>query len=366
MPSRGARILLIEDDEVQGEILKSLLEQQNYAVEYFMDGKSSLAALEARQYDLAFIDIYLPDISGLDVLDFMRSNKRHAAMPILMMTADATEDTSVLALVKEADEVLIKPLRHAEITLKAKLWLDRQSERMKLREANDRLEAQSKIMARYFSDDVIQKITASGSMMQPEIIPASVMFFDLRSFTTLSEKLEPAEVAELLNILFTDLMDLIFSHHGSVNKFIGDAIMATFGAPLSQGNDALNAVTCAMAIKESMVLFNQVRPPYLTEDIGFGIGIATGNVFSGTVGSFRRLEYTVLGDVVNVASRLEALNKVTKTNILIDGKTQEAVKQGLECRRIKLQEKIRGKSREVEIFEPISVYDVSARLSTSV
>jgi adenylate cyclase len=355
MPGPGARILLIEDDEVQGEILKSLLEQQNYDVEYFVDGSSAMRALEKKQYDLAFIDIYLPDISGLDILDDMRVKPQHSSTPILMMTADVTEDTSVLALVKEADEVLIKPLRHSEFLLKARVWLERQRERVKLREANNRLEAQSKIMAQYFSDDVIAKITESGSTMQPETIPASVMFFDLRSFTALSEKLDPANVAELLNILFTDLMDLIFSHGGSVNKFIGDAIMATFGAPISQGNDALNAVKCALAIKESMVLFNQVKPLYLNEDIGFGIGIATGSVFSGTIGSFRRLEYTVLGDVVNVASRLESLNKVTRTNILIEGKTQEAVKTTVECRRIKIQEKIRGKAHEVEIFEPLSV-----------
>lgn len=353
MTARSARILLVEDDEIQGEILKSLLEQQHYTVDYCLDGRSAVAAAEKKQYDLAFIDIYLPDISGLDVLDNLRSKANYANLPILMMTADATEDTSVLALVKEADEVLIKPLRHSEFLLKTKLWLDRQLERLKLKEANSRLEAQSKIMAQYFSDDVIEKITASGSMMKPELVPATVMFFDLRSFTALSEKLDPVNVADLLNVIFTDLMDLIFSHGGSVNKFIGDAIMATFGAPLSQGNDALNAVRCALAIRDSMDLFNQVRPAYLSENIGYGIGIASGTVFSGTVGSFRRLEYTVLGDTVNVASRLESLNKISRTTVLIDGKTHELVQSLVECRRIRFQEKIRGKSQEVEIFEPL-------------
>ncbi len=353
MTARSARILLVEDDEIQGEILKSLLEQQQYIVEYCVDGRSAIAASEKKQFDLAFIDIYLPDISGLDVLDNLRASPRYANTPILMMTADATEDTSVLALVKEADEVLIKPLRHSEFLLKAKLWLDRQLERLKLKEANSRLEAQSKIMAQYFSDDVIEKIMASGTMMHPELVTATVMFFDLRSFTALSEKLDPVNVADLLNIIFTDLMDLIFSHGGSVNKFIGDAIMATFGAPLSQGNDALNAVRCALAIRDSMELFNQVRPAYLSENIGYGMGIATGTVFSGTVGSFRRLEYTVLGDTVNVASRLESLNKISHTNVLIDGKTHERVENLVECRRIRFQEKIRGKSQEVEIFEPL-------------
>lgn len=352
MAAAKARILLIEDDEVQGEILKTLLEQENYGVDYFTNGANALAVIDAQNYDLAFIDIYLPDMSGLNILDQLRSRPHYSTTPVLMMTADGTEDTSVLALVKEADEVLIKPLRHAEFILKARLWLERHGERVRLREANDRLEAQSKILAQYFSDDVIQKISESGAMMEPEIIEASVMFFDLRNFTALSESLDPKNVANLLNILFTDLMDLIFSHGGSVNKFIGDAIMATFGAPLSQGNDALNAVKCALAIKESMALFNQVRPEYLAGDIGFGIGIATGKVFSGTVGSFRRLEYTVLGDVVNVASRLESLNKLSKTHILIDGATQTAVASAVESRRIRFRERLRGKSREIEIFEP--------------
>lgn len=355
MSGRDVRILLVEDDEVQAEILKALLEQQHYTVDSFSHGKQALKSLESTDYNLALIDIYLPDISGLDILDSLRANPRHGSMPILMMTADATEDTSVLALVKEADEVLIKPIRHSEFLMKIKLWHERQRDRAKLKEANDRLEAQSKIMAQYFSDDVIAKITASGSAMEPEIIPASVMFFDLRSFTSLSESMDPHDIAELLNILFTDLMDLIFSHGGSVNKFIGDAIMATFGAPLSQGNDALNAVKCALAIRESMALFNQVRPAYLKTDINYGIGIASGTVFSGTVGSFRRLEYTVLGDVVNIASRLEGMNKISSTNILIDGPTHALLGNAVECRKINLKETLRGKTNEVAIFEPIKL-----------
>ncbi|HRP70793.1 MAG TPA: adenylate/guanylate cyclase domain-containing response regulator, partial [Turneriella sp.] len=319
---------------------------------YFTTGQSALAALESNTYDLAFLDIYLPDISGLAVLDAMRLSKKHSGIPILAMTADVTEEMSVTALMKEADEVLLKPLRHTEIVIKAKLWLERQAKRIKLHETNIRLQAQSKIMASYFPDDVIQKLTDTGAMMVAGVIPTTVMFFDLHNFTALSEKIEPAQVAELLNSIFTDLMDLIFAHHGSVNKFIGDAIMATFGAPLSQGNDALNAVRCAFTIKESMALFNQVRPPYLTQELNFGIGIATGSVFAGTVGSSRRLEYTILGDTVDVASRLESLNKISKTKILIDGATYEKTKHYLNVRRLCFQKKIRGKSHEFEVFSP--------------
>lgn len=352
MSKAAGKVLLVEDDEVQGEIVKELLLQQGYEVDYFALARQAMAASESTLYDLALIDIYLPDASGLEILDALRRGDRHKTIPILMMTADATEETAVMALVKEADEVIVKPLRHAEFLLKIKLWFDRAHERIKLNESHSRLEAQSKIMSQYFSDDIIEKITASGAMMEPEIIKASIMFFDLRSFTSLSESLDPHDVANLLNILFTDLMDLIFSHGGSVNKFIGDAIMATFGAPLSQGNDALNAVKCALAIRESMDLFNQVKPDYLKNDLGYGIGVATGKVFSGTVGSFRRLEYTVLGDIVNVASRLESMNKISKTNVLIDGSTYADVTNFVDCRKIKFKETIRGKVNEVEIYEP--------------
>lgn len=348
-------VLVLEDDPVQGDIIKLLLENQGYNVECFVTGKEALAALERRFYQLAFLDIYLPDMSGLDFLSHMRDLPQYKEVPILMMTGDPTENISVLAYVRHADEVLTKPLPYEVFAIKAKLWLHRYRERVRLSQKNELLETQAKIMSQYFSDDVVRKIVESGEAITPEVIPATVMFFDIRNFTALCENIAPHQVAELLNMIFTDLTDLIFAHHGSVNKYIGDAIFATFGAPTSEGNDALNAVKCAFAIRETIALINQMRPDFLREDLRFGIGIATGKVFAGTVGSFRRLEYTVLGDVVNVASRLEAMNKITNTAILVDGGTFAAIGDEVECRSLRLRGKIRGKSKEVSVFAPLAL-----------
>jgi len=353
-PDHRFKVLLVEDDEVQGEILKSILDQNHYDLKYCTSGKEAIAALASYLPDLICCDIYLGDTTGIEVLEKAREIPALKSTPILMMTVDTSEDTAVLALMKEADEILIKPLRHSEFLLKVRIWLDRKVQRDKLLHTNQMLEAQSRIMSQYFSDDIIKKITDSGEGMKPEVLPATVMFFDLRNFTALSENLSPENVADLLNTLFPDLMDLIFSHSGSVNKFIGDAIMATFGVPITQGNDAENAVRCAIAIRDSMELFKAVRPDYLKSDLGYGIGIASGHVFSGAIGSFRRLEYTVLGDVVNIASRLEALNKISHTNILIDGKTKELCGPTLQAKKVIFGDKIRGKTREVEIYMPIA------------
>lgn len=350
-----ARVLILEDDPVQGEILMQLLQSQGYNVDCFGTGKEAVEAIERRFYHLAFLDIYLPDMSGLDFLSHMRDLPQYKDVPILMMTGDVTENVSVLAYVRHADEVLTKPLPFEVFSIKAKLWLHRYRERVRLNEKNELLETQAKSMAQYFSDDVVRKIVESGEAIAPETLPATVMFFDIRNFTAICENITPAQVAELLNMIFTDLTDLIFSHHGSVNKFIGDAIFATFGVPMSQGDDALNAVKCAFAIKETVDLINGMRPDYLREDLRFGIGIATGNVFAGPVGSFRRLEYTVLGDVVNVASRLESLNKAAGTSILIDGETHAALAGNVDCRALRLRGKIRGKENEVLIFEPLAL-----------
>ena len=143
-------------------------------------------------------------------------------------------------------------------------------------------------------------------------------------------------------------MDIIFKNHGSVNKLLGDAILATFGCPYNYENDALNAVKTVIEIRQTVDLFNSTKPDYLKNNIEFGIGVATGNVFAGNIGSFRRMEYTVIGDSVNIASRLESLTKKIPNDNLIDGNTAAEVKDFAELKRIG-NTTVRGKKKTVEI-----------------
>jgi len=208
-----------------------------------------------------------------------------------------------------------------------------------------------KLLTPYFSQDVIKKIMEGGlsNSLSGENLKATILFLDIRRFTTISENMEPATVADLLNRIFTDIMDLVFSHGGSVNKMMGDAILATFGCPVSTAKDAENAADCALSIRDTIAFFNQVKPAYLDSDIQIGIGIATGKVFAGNIGSYRRMEYTVIGDVVNTASRLQTLTKELQCEILIDLETSLGISERF--RRTKKEvSSVRGKAKEIEIF----------------
>jgi class 3 adenylate cyclase len=132
------------------------------------------------------------------------------------------------------------------------------------------------------------------------------MFADIRDFTAMSEKLDPGRVVEVLNEFFTRVTDLIFDHGGMIDKYIGDAVMAVFGAPISKGNDAANAVESAIQIQRIMAEMNLDAEARHWPELAVGIGINTGVVTAGNIGSPRRLDYTVMGDSVNIASRLVA------------------------------------------------------------
>ena len=206
-------------------------------------------------------------------------------------------------------------------------------------------------LSQYFSVDVANKIMNEQTLGKNygENLEATIFFLDIRNFTSISETLEPNLVASLLNHLYTDIMDLVLTYKGSVNKIIGDALLSTFGCPVRNDNDARNAVECALAVREAVKAFNNAKPEWLHEDISIGMGIATGRVFAGTIGSFRKMDYTVIGDTVNIASRLESLTKKTKFDLIIDEKTRRLIGNDFAVRRLKLN-RLRGRTQPMNIF----------------
>ena len=218
--------------------------------------------------------------------------------------------------------------------------------------AKEKLEKEKIKLSRYFSEDVISMILKKDEMdsINSDHVKGTILFLDIRNFSTYSEDLEPSEVAKFLNLLLTDFMDIIFSHGGSVNKLIGDAILATFGCPHESPDDALNAVKTSLALMETLEVFNAARPGFLEREIKVGIGIATGIVFAGNIGSYRRMEYTVIGDVVNLAARLQELTKKIKEgSIMIDENTYEKTKKFIRVKHISLNQ-IRGKMNPVKLY----------------
>lgn len=207
-------------------------------------------------------------------------------------------------------------------------------------------------MGQYISQDVMQNVVKNIDAIKlgGKRANVTVLFADIRGFTSMSENMSAEEVSVILNDYFTEVEPIISKYNGVINKFIGDAVMAIFGEPIQDKNHALNSVKCA---NEMLKKVAELQQKWLEEGkpkIEIGIGINTGEAFVGNIGSEIRLEYTVIGDTVNLASRIESYNKVYKTNFLISSTTYEKVRSIADV--IKISEvSIRGKARKLNIYE---------------
>lgn len=181
---------------------------------------------------------------------------------------------------------------------------------------------------RYVSRQVLEKIRSSGEDLQllGESRRATVLFSDIRGFTSMNERLTPEQVVSGLNEYFTEMVDVIFRYDGFINKFVGDAIMAVWGAPFDQSQAELHAVQAALDMFAALQALNQRRQNRGEAILQIGIGINTGTVVSGNIGHVERMEYTVIGDAVNVAQRIESQTKVLGKQLLVSDETWQAIK----------------------------------------
>ena len=208
-------------------------------------------------------------------------------------------------------------------------------------------------MARYMTKEVVDQLLESGEeALGGSAQVATVLFSDIRSFTTMAEELGARETVAMLNDYFTDMVDVIFTHSGTLDKYIGDAIMALFGAPFPAPGDAANAISVANEMITALREFNERRIRAGKVTIRIGIGVSTGELVAGNIGSPKRMDYTVIGDTVNLAARLESATKYYGIEVLFSEFTAEQLGNGHRYREIDLI-RVRGKHRPVAIFEAL-------------
>jgi adenylate cyclase len=207
---------------------------------------------------------------------------------------------------------------------------------------------------RFVNPTVVEMILSKELKLGGDNKLCAIFFSDIRGFTSISEKLSPEEVVEFLNEYMTLMVNCIDLTYGIVDKFIGDAIMATSGAVETLGNPAENAINAAIMMRDSLIRFNRNRGSEKKPIIKIGSGMNFGPVIAGQIGSENRLEYTVIGDAVNLASRIEALNKPFGTDILISADMYEQVKDIFLVEKMK-QITVKGKE------EPQTIYAVITR-----
>lgn len=210
--------------------------------------------------------------------------------------------------------------------------------------------------ARYVSPKIVNRILADpeGLKLGGKRGEVTILFSDIRSFTAMSEKMDPEQVVSILNEYLTAMTEIVDRHEGTVDKFIGDAIMAVFGAPFAHPDDPLRAVQTALGMMEELKHLHEKWKSEGRPVFQIGIGINTGPVVVGNIGSPRKMDYTEIGDNVNLASRLESQNKEFGTSIILSQYTYEKVVDRVNVRRLG-EVKVKGKETAVEIFELLSL-----------
>ena len=208
------------------------------------------------------------------------------------------------------------------------------------------------IFQKYVPADVIDQFFSNPeAMLVGDKRQLAVMFTDIRGFTTISEKLPPEEIVESLNAYFSPMVDVVQAHGGIVDKYIGDAIMAFFGAPVKHDNDALQAVNCGFGMLEALATFNARQSQRGKATFTVGIGVNYGEVTVGNIGSDKKMDYTVIGDMVNLASRLEGLTKYYRVPFLVSEPVYRLVASRVQCR-LADRVVVKGKTESTAIYVP--------------
>ena len=218
-------------------------------------------------------------------------------------------------------------------------------------------------MARYMSTEVVEQVLAGGeSELGGKAQNVTILFSDVRNFTGMSEALGARETVSLLNEYFAEMVEIVTRHGGILDKYIGDAIMALFGAPFNKPDDADHAVAVANGMLVTLKELNNRRRGQGKQPIDIGVGMATGEVVVGNIGSPTRMEYTAIGDSVNLASRLEGANKYYHTKVLLDETTAKSLKIERCLREIDLL-RVKGKDRPVAVFESLGYLEPTNSLT---
>jgi len=307
-------ILAVDDEPANLALLRKLLTRHGYDVAEAPDGLSAITAVAEQQPDLVCLDVMMPGLDGIEVCQRLRRQPEYAGLPILLLTALDRSEDKARGLEAGANDFLSKPFEEIELSARLRSLL-------RTKALQDRL---GDLLGRYVSESVAAEalrdpfaVSLGGDRRQ-----VSTLFADIRGYTTLAAEHAPEETLALLNRYLTAVSDAVESHGGTVADLLGDGVFAFFGAPVTHSDDAERAVRAALDVQTAVMRLEIPTMPGV--HLQTGIGITSGEVIAGNVGSERRMHYAVVGDSVNVAARLEAA--AGPGQILIDEATHEAVR----------------------------------------
>lgn len=345
-------ILVVDDDWMNREVIEAYLQSAGYVVQSVGSGEKALEVAVAEPPSLVVLDVNMPGMSGLEVCALLKADKVNQFTPVMVITALDTDEDKIEAIEAGADDFLTKPFNSI-------VMLTRVKSLMRIRRLHNEVEERNALLRyvlnRYVAEEITEIILSDPEKhlkLGGETRTITVFFADIRGFTSFAEQHEAEHVVAVLNQIFTELTRVIFEHRGTLDKYMGDEIMGFFGAPVSTGDDAYNALKM---VHEMQRVFAKMRTNFPDEDLrrlGLGIGLHTGEASVGNVGSEQAMNYTVIGDTVNIARRLQQTAK--HGDILITEDTYRAVEGRIQADELE-PFYVAGKSEPLTAYKLIAV-----------
>jgi class 3 adenylate cyclase len=312
-PLRQAAVLVVDDSRTMRLALIRALNALGFRnTTEAANGRQALDLVLEKSFDLMLLDMEMPEMNGMEVLAALKANRDLSGLPVIVISGAEQVELAVKCIEAGAEDFLPKPfnptLLRARVTTSLEKKRLRDLDRLRLIELGRAHELVRRAFGRYVSEEVATSILQSpeGLELGGEEREVTILMSDLRGFTAMAARLSPKQVIEFLNLYLEAMVDVIGRYQGTIDEIIGDAILVIFGAPVACGDHAGRAVACGLAMQLAMAEVNRRLTEKGAAELEMGIGIHTGRVIVGNIGSERRTKYAAVGSNVNLAGRIES------------------------------------------------------------
>ena len=347
-------VLIVDDEPNVAMLVKTILVAEGYQTTLAENGQEALDSIKESKPDLILMDVMMPKKNGFEVCQELKSNKDTQFIPVVLITGLSKKEDRIAGIEAGADDFLNKPIDKRELIVRARSLL-------RIKSLHDEIEARNlllnNILKRYVAEEVYTQILKDPEKhlkLGGEKRRVTILFADIRGFSTFSEQRKPEEIVEFLNNTFSALIKIIFKYNGVFDKYLGDGVMAYYETPEDHPQNVMNVLYTA---REMQKVFAGLYGNAAHEDfssLGIGIGINTGNVFVGNIGSEKMMEHTVIGDAVNISQRLQSM--ATSNQILISDSTYQMIHGRISVNEMPSLH-LKGRQQEVTAYELIDILE---------
>jgi adenylate cyclase len=351
------KILIVDDEPFNLDLLEQELGDQGYVIERAADGAEALEKVPSFEPDVILLDYMMPRMNGLEVLKHLREDEKYKTIPVILLTAKATQEDKVRGLDAGADDYVIKPFDSFELLARVRAMV-------RIKEMHDTLDEWNRSLTEKVKEQVeeLQRVNRLKRYLSPQIAETilgenenlfkshrreiTVVFLDLRGFTAFSDSAEPEEVMEVLRGYHAAMGKLIFAFGGTLERFAGDGIMIFFNDPIPCADHTEKAVRMALDMQSKV---EDLRTDWLKKgyDLDLGIGLAAGYATLGNIGFEGRMDYGAIGNVTNLAARLCAEAKARQ--VLTNQRTLSKIETLVDYEPLE-ELQLKGVSRPVAAF----------------